>query len=405
MDGLTKDERRRRLARRFRRQQSFAEDTSPLAACLCGIVADWLEVSSGDDQVATWLLDVSRECSSFAVPMLLMAALHRQILAGAPGMRSLAEFFPSVGGLKAVSAPAIEPQLRAAILAHQPQLALFIRSATVQTNETARGLCWVLPVLYAGWASVNVIDLGCSAGLNLVADQRHYRLLGENCAPLGVDIGLGQPEQFVLSCSGDFVPPPTTTIPGIFSRTGCDQRPLPLADAEDELDLASFVWGDQLHRLKMLRLGIAALRRVGTTDAPVRLVAAHLPDDLPLFLAQSYGSGSMEPMVICTTYLTPYLDQQGAAFGEHIAQWAGGLTQPVVWLQWEPIPQGPRPPVLGWLGWTADLWIRRQHHHWLLAWVHPHGAAVQWLPGLKQWAHFWQSQGKRRTSMTAGCEE
>jgi hypothetical protein len=386
------DERRIRLARLFRKQQSFAADTSPLAACLCGIVADWLDWPSEDDEPATWLIEASRDCSSFAVPMLLMAGLHREILGGQSVMRPLAEFFPSVGGRRPVSATAIRPRLREAIVAHRQQLARFIQSATVQTNETARGLCWLLPIFYPGWSAIHLVDLGCSAGLNLVADQRHYRLQAENAPQPDLNIGQGRPTQFILPWSGAFARPSRTAIPWILSRTGCDLHPFLLHTAHDELTLMSFVWGDQAHRLAMLRQGIAALKEVETSDAPVRLLKANLPHDLPCFLARHMHVFGMTPVVVYNTYLTPYLENKGTALGQDLEQWARARNHPVLWLQWEPPHQGPKPSTLGWLGWTADLWSNGQHHHWLLAWVHPHGTAVQWLPGLGEWADFWKGQ-------------
>jgi hypothetical protein len=233
------------------------------------------------------------------------------------------------------------------------------------------------------------MDLGCSAGLNLVADRRHYRLQEENASHSGFSIGHGRPEQFILNWAGDFVSPGRLLLPLVLSRTGCDIHPFHLGNEQDEQTLASFVWGDQVRRLEMLRQGVAALKEARSTGAPVKIVSANLPDDLPTLLARYSPPGSKGPVVIYNTYLTPYLDQKGSALGRFLEQYARSQAQPVLWMQWEPSHQGSAPPVLGWLGWSADLWINGQRHHWLLGWVHPHGSAVQWLPGLAQWAEFW----------------
>jgi hypothetical protein len=236
---------------------------------------------------------------------------------------------------------------------------------------------------------MHLVDLGCSAGLNLVADRRHYRLQEENAPQSGFNIGHGRPEQFVLNWAGNFVSPGRYLLPQVLSRTGCDLHPFHLGNEQDELTLASFVWGDQVRRLEMLRQGVAALKEVRPTDAPVRIVPAHLPEDLPAFFTRHSSPVSNGPVVIYNTYLTPYLDHKGSALGGSLEQYALLHAQPVLWMQWEPPHQGSSPPILGWLAWTADLWINGQHHHWLLAWVHPHGRAIQWLPGLAQWAEFW----------------
>src|SRR5690606_1327638 len=74
-------------------------------------------------------------------------------------------------------APLLHHALRETIFARRDSLAAFIRRANVQTNETGRGLVWLLPVACLGWPAVHLVELGASAGLNLVADQRAYRLV------------------------------------------------------------------------------------------------------------------------------------------------------------------------------------------------------------------------------------
>ena len=49
------------------------------------------------------------------------------------------------------------------------------------------------------------------------------------------------------------------------------------------------------------------------------------------------------------------------------------------------------PQECGWVGWTADLWREGRHFHWQLAWAHPHGTLIQWLPESAGWADFWRA--------------
>jgi len=65
-------DKRLRLARRFRKQQTFSQKSSPLSAAICGLVADLLSPESQDEEIASWLLTASEGQTSFAVPMLPM---------------------------------------------------------------------------------------------------------------------------------------------------------------------------------------------------------------------------------------------------------------------------------------------------------------------------------------------
>ncbi len=394
MDNVTDaGDLRHRLARRFARQRDFAVATSPLSARLCDLLAGWLAGNDVDDLV-DWLVDAAQTRASFDVPMLLLAGLHRDVLAGVPEAADLAWYFPTVGGDRSPGDPRLTVVLRATILARRAALAEFLRSATVQTNETARGLCWLLPVCSPGWPAVHLIDLGASAGLNLVADQRSFRLTGPGAAPSWPDLGRGKRVEFTVECEGPPCPQPLHPLPTILSRTGCDLAPFALDTPAAEQTLAAFVWGDQTRRLAMLQGGIKAFHQINRGPAPVRLHPADLPTDLPSFLDTHCRWSDSTPAVLYNTYLTAYLADKGASLPPLIAAWAAKQNRPVLWLQWEPLRQGAEPPHLGWLAWTADLWQNGRHVRWQLAWVHPHGTRLLWLPGMADWTSFWRGRGR-----------
>lgn len=355
------------------------------------MVADRLECRPGVNAVADWLVAASKNCASFAVPMLLLAAIHREILRRNPACAKLAAYFPTVGGSARHVGEEMGAELDRVILGHKEAFADFLQSSTVQTNETARGLCWLLPAFYLPWPEMVLLDLGCSAGLNLVADLRHYCLRNGSETEQDFGVGTGRPPQFIVTAEGPFTPPDQQIFPQIRARIGCDLHPFGLEKREDEQTLASFVWGDQEQRLARLIEGIAARSQIQKSRVPVQLYQAHLPDDLPEFLVRRLPPSCSIPAVIYNTYLTSYLTDKGATLRTHLDQWARNRTQPVLWLQWEPFPQKSKPPELGWLGWTAELWSNGQHRKWHLAWVHPHGGQVRWLNDWVAWARFWSS--------------
>jgi hypothetical protein len=375
-----------RLAHRFRLQEEFATGYSPLYARLFGIVAGWLESpGAGDDPLVNWLLEASAGRASLDVTLLLPAGLHRDILARSagreiPSIEELAQYFPTAGGNRTPDEPAFEHALRRAIMARQAPLREVVRAGVVQTNETGRGLCWLLPLLATRWKAVHLVDLGASAGLNLVADYRAYRLVGEEHSEPLIDAGRGRPPQFLVRCRGDtgFLRPlESSEPPAVVSRTGCDLAPFRLHSQADELTLMSFVWGDQVDRLQRLREGIAALREVERKEAGLDLYAIDLPLELDAFLRDRIAFDDRQPVVLYNTYMTTYLSDKGASLWDRIGAWAAGEMRPVLWLQWEPAIDGLEPPAFGWCAWTADLWQELTHRRWHLGWAHPHGADVE----------------------------
>ncbi len=378
---------RSQLEHHFREQQRFADSYSPLYAALFGLVADML---AGDaaDQVAEWLVEAAATRHPFDVTLLLLAALHRDVLAGEPAADELARYYRTAGGQVAGSP---EPAtVRAAILPRRGALAAFIQQANVQTNETGRGLAWLLPVACLGWPAVHLVELGASAGLNLVAEQRGYRIVdADDQARTLLRLGEGPP-QFTTTARGQATISPLACCPTVLSRTGGDLHPFHLRTTEDELTLAAFVWGDQPARLERLREGIAALRRTANTSAPVRLLPLRLPDELPRFLAHELPHPLDAPVVLFNTIVIMYLPDRGATLRELVSGWAEKQRVPVLWLQWEPAPPGsPTPPETGWAAWTADYWANdgRESRRFHLGWVHPHGTRVEWTPGWRAFLH------------------
>jgi len=366
---------RAELESAFRSQAAFAAGYSPLYSQLFATVAGWL---AGDaaDPVVDWLLDAAAGRGAIEVTLLLAAGLHREELEREKGGGGEGALFHPPSPF-----PPFSLSLRETILTHRERLTDFIRRENVQTNETGRGLAWLLPVACLGWPAVHLVELGASAGLNLVAERRVYRLAAAG-DPERTLLQLGDgPPQFTTLAHGAAEIPPVVCCPAVLSRNGGDMHPFPLRSAADETRLASFIWADQADRLRRLREGIAALRGVETTAAPVRLHPLHLPDGLPAFLDAVVPSSPASPVVIYNTVVTMYLPDRGASLRGHIAAWAEAQRVPVLWLQWEGAWDGPPPPEREWQAWTADYWPndgRAAPHHWQLAWVHPHGTDLQW---------------------------
>lgn len=388
---------RRELQRWFDQQQQFSATYSPLYAALFRTVAGWLE-EEPPGAIASWLVEAAAGGDLFATTNLLAAGLHRDVLADVPAARELSAYYATAGGTLPAAAeegglltavPAFREALAKAILSRRDELGAFLRANTVQTNETGRGLVWLLPVAAARLACVHLVDLGASAGLNLVADQRHFALRDGNGRSVA-NLGHGTADDLAAHISGwpDTLAAEALRLPRVLSRRGGDLHPFRLAGPEDELTLSSFVWADQPARLRRLRRGISVFKAVNEGPTAVHLHALDLPSDLPAFL-RAHVRADKWPVICYNTYIRMYLPDKGAALRAYLAAWARERQRPVWWLQWEP-PSclegdlGPA-PALGWLAWTLDVWQGAQHARHLLGWVHPHGQEVRLAPGFVTW--------------------
>jgi hypothetical protein len=120
-----------------------------------------------------------------------------------------------------------------------------------QTNEVRRAAA-LLPALalieerYR--LPVELLELGCSAGLNLRAD--HFGLT----VPNGT-IGLVD-AKVLLEPEWRGEAPVQHRLPHIVRRAGVDLSPLDPSDAKDQLRLLAYLWADQPDRLKRTKAAI-----------------------------------------------------------------------------------------------------------------------------------------------------
>ncbi len=256
------------LSARFRRHADalVRSERSPLYIRLMRAAAD--DVDAGG-VVARLFADISTPPGS--VPQLrLMGALHYLVLSGrAP---ALAAFYPSAGGERPVDG--VWPVAEAIMEEHFDQVRARLHRM-VQTNEPGRSA-----VLFAGllWLAdrhrrpIRLLEVGASAGLNLLADRYSYavggRELGDPTSPLRfVDPWLPSPPIDLEA---------TALALRIVSRAGCDLAPLDPTQPDDRLTLLSYIWPDELHRIDRLRAALSV-----AAGAPVVIAARPGSEWLP----------------------------------------------------------------------------------------------------------------------------
>ena len=159
--------------------------------------------------------------------------------------------------------------------AHAGFLRDFIREQGVQTNEVQRS--WVLlPLLLhatRAFGEIDVVELGPSAGLNLVWDRYRY----------AYEAGEWGPEDAPLHLTGEErspVPAELLTLsPRVRRRVGIDLAPIDVTTEDGARLLKCFVWADQIERLDRLTHAIEAVRA-----APPELVRGDIAEELPQVL-------------------------------------------------------------------------------------------------------------------------
>ena len=160
---------------------------------------------------------------------MLLAGAHYLLLDGAP--HPLADVY---SGRR--SAPPA-PLFRELCLGHQDDLLDVLNARTVQTNEVGRSallgpaLTWA-----AGQEPVQLVDVGCSAGLNLLCD--HFRL---DYGALGATGPEDSPVRIDCTVSAG-LPPIAPQLPAIVHRVGIDLAPPDLSDPDDVRWLRACIW-------------------------------------------------------------------------------------------------------------------------------------------------------------------
>jgi hypothetical protein len=360
------------LLRRFGHEECSQE---PLYAALC-------DAAAAQPRALALLAEAPPEQRK---ANLLLAALHERVLAGAAP--ELAAYYPSAGGERAPDAGLAEA-LAGCIGREWPVLVEHLRHGATQTNEVARCAA-IWPALGAaaratGARDLALVDLGCSAGLNLAVDQYalRYRTDDGACHDRGAarDGVRAEIESRWLGAA----PPPADADWRPVRRDGLDLAPVDLADPDRLRWLQACLWPHDATRGERLRRAAAQLRalphtltRAGDCIAAVEPWLAGLP-------------AGVQP-VLLTSWVLYYLNEADLARLRATADRLA-LSHGLAWICGE-LPAlsaqdaaVPLLPVLppGEVASSATLWTLRFARAGRvagqpLAWSHPHGRWVAWL--------------------------
>jgi hypothetical protein len=311
--------RARTLAQVYRHfGEAVAAGTSPLYECVTVALSE-----SGEA-----LRAIEAAPARKRHPTMILAALHDLALAGrAP---ALAAAYAAADGDAAAGA-AIDTLLRmtgsvVAIAVHRP----------MRANET--GHCAVLyPAITeaarrVGANAVGLIDVGCSAGLNLNVDR------------VGITYGNGSslgdpssPVQLSSSVVGGR-PIPARAMPEVVARVGVDLDPVDVTDADDARWLRACLWPDQPERAARLEAEMA----LAAADPPL-LLRGDAVEVLPGALARVPADAL--PVVTTTWALSRFPLESRLRFLHRLGDAAAGRA--VAWVSAEGVGVAPAIPTLG----------------------------------------------------------
>jgi hypothetical protein len=297
-------------------------------------------------------------------PNLLLAAVHDLLLRGAD--HALAAFYPSVAHLTAVPPGDPMPAFRAFCHDHRTALIDLVSTRLVQTNEPQR--CTVLLPAFtlvqhlAGGRPLALIEVGASAGLNLLFDRYGY--------DYGAGWSAGDPKspiRFTCTLRGEVRPPIPARLPSVAARVGLDLHPLHATDPEAMRWLRALVWPEHPARAAVLEQALALAQR-----EPPPLIAGDAITVLPRVVAEAPTDAAL--CVFHSATLTHFPPEARERFRALIPELAG--QRDLFWLSSEGSGNsGRRGLYLTIL--TAFQHGRRVEHQ--LTYSHPHGAWLEWL--------------------------
>ena len=349
-----------RLADWFRRFAEVECPDLPLYRALCLIVAEHPGLLSVvlDARPGQWR------------PNILLAAVH--LLVRRNPDAPLAAYFPTASSTPRPPDDALASALAEFIERHADEIAELVSTRSTQTNEVNRSCLW-----FVAWheeqraanAQLAVIEVGASAGLNLMVERYSY--------DFGDGLLRGDRASSVrLGCALSGVRDLPADAPQPVWRLGIDREPIDLADADKRDWLQACIWPEQPERhARYVAAAASALEATppvirGDAVGSISAAAAAAPDDAHL--------------VIVTSWVLTYLRRDDRV-ALRAALDAIGERRDLTWLSAEGA--GVVPGLRTVDAWRNDTLVHRVRwrgghvDEQLVARCHPHLRWLEWLDG------------------------
>lgn len=320
---------------------------APVTARVCEALAQALDRETATGQR---VLDWAGEPIADALPLRLVGGLNA--LAQAGDGDALVAF-----GADTPLAQT-EAALRAMLAANDAAILPWL-DGPPQTNEAGRSgplMLGLMAVTRAFGHPIELLEIGSSAGLNLLIDRFAFDLGGVRIGQQGATITIA-PEW-----RG---PPPEPAKPRFASIRGVDVSPIDATDPAQAARLRSYVWAEKPERLARIDAAIAMLR-----ERPVRLEAGDAADWVEARLAEPQAEDTTRVLMHSVVWQYLGAERQGRIAAAMRAAGARATpARPLAWVRMEP---------------DRDL---ARHEIWVETWpgdgarriglAHAHGAWVE----------------------------
>jgi len=337
----------------FTNQVAYCEaNGAPITARVCAAILSVIDGEQSNaliERIRTWqgapLAD--------ALPLRVAGGIHALHLSGAAP-----ELTPIYRGLPIEDAPIVERVM----IGHEAQLLSWL-DGPPQTNEAGRSSNFAAGMLWLAGQGLppcfECLEIGSSAGINLMMDRYAYDLGG-------VKLGPDDPAmRFAPEWQG--APPPDRTI-AIRSTRGCDVAPVDLTDPAQALRLKAYIWPEHTVRFERMEAAISAAH-----ERKPDLVKMDAAQFVEAELAKPQASGTTR--VLMHSIVWQYVPEDQQQRVTEAMETAGAMAS-------EDKP-------LAWISVEADRTVHRhalQVRYWpggqesvQLAWSHAHGADIKWL--------------------------
>ncbi|MGV1682214.1 DUF2332 domain-containing protein [Sphingopyxis sp. NJF-3] len=324
---------------------------APVTARIVAAVASLLDRPATD--FARSIADWPGAPLADALPLRAAGGLHALHLSGAA---------PELAPIYADAEDINDAAIVAGVVQRHEAVLLPWLDGPPQTNEAGRSSNFVAAMLWLADKGLpprfQCLEIGSSAGINLMLGRYHYDLAG-------VQVG---PEPGVMAFTPEWhgAHPPQHAI-AIESTRGCDVAPVDLTDPAQALRLKAYIWPEHHIRFGRIEAAIAAAE----ADPPdlVRMTAA---DFVEAELAKPQAEGTTRVLMHSIVWQYVPGDQQTRVTAAMEA--AGARATPE------------RP--LAWIALEANRTMHRHEmivRYWpgggepvMISHAHPHGAWIEW---------------------------
>ncbi len=246
-------------------------------------------------------------------PMLVLASIHLAALRGHPVLAPI--YHDARYGL--ITDPEDAARQVLVVVHAEPDMVRSELHRSTQTNEPGRSAVFqsvIALIARRGHPSINLVDVGTSAGINLYFDQFPVRATDDD-------------NPLTLVCRDETSVDRSLALPEVASRVGIDPSPLDLDVEDDRLWLQACLWPEEPRRLARLEGIISKLSSWPSTTVRRGTAAERLGDAIAL------GDPS-DLTVVINSYVVAYFSgaDQMAYYEDMVERCATGN---VAWISLE----------------------------------------------------------------------